>query len=72
MDLVLDVADEYVFTPYVYSPSWSPDDIWRQTLSLYAITCLGGYIMYLSIATFSFFFIFDRRLMKHPLFLKVE
>ena len=72
MDLVLNVADHYVLTPYVYPSNWKEDDIYRQLISLYAITVVGGYLLYLSTTTFSYFFIFDKRLMQHPHFLKVS
>lgn len=71
MDLVLNVLDQHVFTPYVYPTSWPEHDIVRQLISLYLIVVVGGYILYLSLATISFYTIFDRRLMKHPQFLKV-
>lgn len=70
MDLVLGVADQYVLTPYVYPASWREDNILRQLLSLYVITCIGGYFLYFITTTFSYFFIFDKRLMQHPHFLK--
>ena len=71
MDIVLNILDEHLFTPYVYPSSWSKDDMLRQSLSLYFIVVSGGYFLYLSLATISFYTIFDRRLMKHPQFLKV-
>lgn len=70
MDLVLNAADQYLLTPYVYPASWEEDDVVRQLISLFVIVNIGGYVMYLSLATISFYFIFDRRLMKHPQFLK--
>lgn len=70
MDIVLKHADSYVLTPHVYPAWWKEDDITRQLISLFAIVNIGGYIMYFSLATFSYFFIFDRRLMKHPKILK--
>ena len=69
MDLVLNAADEYVLTPYVYPSTWPEDDLLRQGLSLYAITILGGYFLYLSMACFSYVFIYDKNLMRHPQYL---
>lgn len=69
MDLVLKVADEHVLTPYVYPSTWPEDDLLRQGLSLSAITILGGYFLYLSLACLSYIFIYDKNLMKHPQYL---
>ena len=71
MDLVLNVLDANLLTPYVYPETWPEDDIIRQFISLLAVVNMGGYVLYLSIATLNFYFIFDHVLMKHPLFLKV-
>ena len=70
MDLVLDACDHFFFTPYVYPAALEPDDWRRQLLSLYLVTTIGGIIMYLTMATFSYVFIFDKSLMQHPKFLK--
>lgn len=70
MDLVLDIADRYLFTPYIYPASLSEDDWRRQALSLYAIAMITGTALYLFSATLSYFVLFDHRLKKHPLFLK--
>ncbi|XP_036599377.1 lathosterol oxidase [Trichosurus vulpecula] len=70
MDLVLNIADYYFFTPYVYPSTWPEDEIIRQCLSLLVVTNLGAYILYFLFATLSYYFIFDHSLMKHPLFLE--
>ena len=70
MDLVLDVLDRHLLTPYIYPTSWPEDYIIRQAITILAILSIGGIIMYLSFAIVSFFLIFDHRLTKHPLFLK--
>ena len=70
MDLVLDACDYFLFTPYVYPAGLEPNDWRRQALSLYLITTIGGVIMYITMASFSYLFIFDRSLMQHPKFLK--
>ena len=71
MDLVLEVLDSNFLTQYVYPASWKEDDILRQTLTILAVLNLGGTILYLVAASLNYFFIFDHRLMDHPLFLKV-
>ena len=70
MDLVLDILDERLFTPYVYPVTWPENDCYRQLISLLFVVNIGGVIMYLSLASFSFYFVFDRALMKHPLILE--
>ncbi|KAL0964429.1 hypothetical protein UPYG_G00323720 [Umbra pygmaea] len=70
MDLVLNVADHYVFTPYVYPSSWPEDSPLRQIISLLVVTNLGVVVLYLGLGWLSYQFIFDRHLMKHTLFLK--
>ena len=46
------------------------DNIIRQTLSLYVITYIGIVLMYFSIASMSYHFLFNKDLLKHPRFLK--
>lgn len=66
MDLVLNVADHYFLTPYVYGPNWPENESLRQILSLFAIANIGGYLLYFITATLSFYLIYDHRLLKHP------
>lgn len=66
MDLVLNFVDYHFFTPYFYPLTWKEDDIYRQTFTLLLLTNIGGAILYLATASISFFFIFDKRLLKHP------
>lgn len=71
MDLVLNVADYYVLSPYVYPASWPEDGALRQIISLLVLTNLGAAILYLGLGAISYFLIFDHNLMKHPHFLEV-
>ena len=71
MDIVLNLADHYLLTPYVYGPDWPENEPIRQLLSLLVITNIGGYLLYFLVATFSFYAIFDKRLLKHPQILEV-
>lgn len=66
---MLNYADQYFLTPYVYPSSWSEDDPVRQVVSLFLVTNIGGYLLYLITATISYLFLYDKRLMEHPLFL---
>eukprot|EP00062_Callorhinchus_milii_P024678 gi/632984844/ref/XP_007909349.1/ PREDICTED: lathosterol oxidase [Callorhinchus milii] len=69
MDIVLNYADHYVFTPFVYPTSWPEDGALRQIISLLIVTNLGASVIYILFGMFSYYFIFDHRLMKHPQFL---
>uniref|UniRef100_A0A8C6SLQ7 Sterol-C5-desaturase n=1 Tax=Neogobius melanostomus TaxID=47308 RepID=A0A8C6SLQ7_9GOBI len=70
MDLVLDVADSYVLTPYVYPSSWPEGGALRQILSLLVLTNLGAAVLYLGLGAISYFCVFDHALKKHPHFLQ--
>ncbi|TAQ89783.1 hypothetical protein B7494_g1862 [Chlorociboria aeruginascens] len=62
----------FSFTPreVAYMSSLTRDNIYRQALSLFLITWIGGAIIYFLIASFSYVFIFDKTTFKHPKFLK--
>lgn len=49
---------------------WPRDNIWRQIISLLAITQFGATSLYLVFSALSYYLIFDRRLEYHPRFLK--
>ncbi|XP_017554036.1 lathosterol oxidase [Pygocentrus nattereri] len=70
MDLVLNFADYYLFTPYVYPSSWPEDEPLRQIFGLLVVTNLGAAILYLGLGALSYYFVFDHSLMKHPQFLE--
>ena len=70
MDIVLSIADYYVFTPYIYPATWPEDNIFRQAITLLIVTNLGALILYFFFATLSYYFVYDHLLMKHPQFLK--
>ncbi|GAA5991854.1 hypothetical protein JCM5350_002726 [Sporobolomyces pararoseus] len=46
------------------------DSIIRQSISLYAITYVGILLLYFSVATLSYYLIFDHRMKLHPRYLK--
>lgn len=71
MDLLLSLSDESFFTPYVYPKHWPEDNTWRQLLSLNILVDVGGILLYLITSTLSYIFLFDKRLLEHPLILKV-
>ncbi|CAL1527763.1 unnamed protein product [Lymnaea stagnalis] len=65
MDVVLNYADSYFFTPYVYPDTWKENDPWRQIASLLVVANVGGYLLYFIVASLNYFLIFDKRLLKH-------
>lgn len=69
MDLVLNYVDEKLLTPYVYPKSWPEEDVFRQILTLYVMTCAGGWLLYFITALLSYIFVFDKRYELHPHFL---
>lgn len=72
MDRVLNIADYYIFTPYVYPAAWPEDEALRQIISLWVVTNLGAELIYLVFGALSFYCVFDHKLMKHPQFIKVN
>lgn len=50
--------------------AWPRNYLPRQLLSLFVLTYIGILFLYFSIATMSYYFIFDKRMEKHPRFLK--
>lgn len=72
MDHVLDIADSYILTPYVYPASWPEDGALRQIISLWVVTTLGAELIYLGFGALNYYYVFDHKLMKHPYFLKVS
>ncbi|CAL8126806.1 unnamed protein product [Orchesella dallaii] len=70
MDQILNLCDYFVLSDYVYPEDWPETSITRQFSSLMLIVTLSGYLLYFLAAGLSYMYIFDKRLMKHPLFLK--
>lgn len=78
MDDVLYYTEEYIFNPYLYPDESSPyymdilqrDHAFRQCLSLFMATTLGGYLLYFSFSTLDYYLLFDKEYEKHPKFLK--
>jgi lathosterol oxidase len=50
--------------------AWGRDYVPRQLFSLTAITLVGIHLLYFIIATFSYYFIFNHEMKRHPRFLK--
>ena len=58
---------EQFFAP---TSAWPRDYIPRQCLSLIVTTLIGVHLLYFLFSTFSYYFVFDHDMMKHPRFLK--
>ncbi|KAM0256160.1 hypothetical protein ACHAQJ_005137 [Trichoderma viride] len=56
--------------PAAYQSSMARDNIYRQGATLFFITWIFGIIVYFLFASMSFLFIFDKRIMNHPKYLK--
>ncbi|XP_033122766.1 lathosterol oxidase-like isoform X1 [Anneissia japonica] len=72
MDEFLGVCDCYIFTPYIYPVDWPEDYAPRQCISLWLIIWFSVFLLYFFTATFSYFFVFDHQLKKHPLYIKKQ
>lgn len=73
MDIVLKLHDDYILTPYVYpKEGWPEDSLLRQLISLTVLVNIHAVILYFCLAGFTYFVLFDKQLMKHQLFLKVN
>ncbi|PIK42402.1 hypothetical protein BSL78_20764 [Apostichopus japonicus] len=70
MDVVLDILDDFVFTPYLYPTSWQTSYWLRQFISLVIIVYVGATVLYFGTASLCYALLFDKRLMEHPRFLK--
>ncbi|KAK4960950.1 c-5 sterol desaturase [Elasticomyces elasticus] len=55
---------------WAYMSKWDRDNVWRQLLSLYAITVILGSAIYFLFATLSYIFVFDKNTFNHPKYLK--
>ncbi|KAK3944303.1 C-5 sterol desaturase [Diplogelasinospora grovesii] len=53
-----------------YQSAWTRDNMYRQATSLFLITWLFGLVLYFVFSTLSYFFIFDKKTLEHPKFLK--
>lgn len=71
MDIVLEFLDDHVFDT-VYPESVARDNMFRQLISLLTIVNIGGFIIYMLPASFSYFFLFDKRHLNHPQILPVS
>jgi lathosterol oxidase len=73
MDIVLNTYDQWILTPYVYpKEGWPEDNILRQLISLTILVNIHGVLLYFLLGGLSYFFLFDKKQMEHPLFLKVN
>lgn len=57
-------------SPYINESGLARDNLLRQALTVYVVTWIFGYILYLGTAYFSYKFIYDHTNFQHPKFLK--
>ncbi|KAI6779203.1 C-5 sterol desaturase-like protein [Emericellopsis cladophorae] len=53
-----------------YMSAWTRDNVWRQLITLYFIVWIFGLVVYFAFASLSYYFIFDKRTLNHPKFIK--
>jgi lathosterol oxidase len=77
MDLVLDLSEKYLMKefyaalpPTLFRYVAKPDFLLRQGLSLWALTTLGGLVLYFGLSYIAYELWFDKKLLKHPKFVK--
>lgn len=70
-------AEIYGYQPFLWEVTKSTFqsllpryNILREFFSLWVITTVFGWLLYLSMATFSYYFVFDRTIFNHPRYLK--
>jgi Delta7-sterol 5-desaturase len=63
-------ATSSLFSPPVVVSAWPRDYILRQTASIFVLTLVGIHLLYFIFAWFSYRYIFDHNMMRHPRFLK--
>ncbi|KAG0143221.1 hypothetical protein CROQUDRAFT_673093 [Cronartium quercuum f. sp. fusiforme G11] len=57
-------------TPSACLSRFARDEILRQSISIFFLTFVGIFVLYFTLSTFSYYFVFDHRVMDHPRFLK--
>lgn len=55
---------------FTYASLFARDNIFREALSIFLITAVFGWILYFSVASVSYLFVFDRKIFNHPRYLK--
>lgn len=60
----------FPLTEYTDASFLSRSNLLREFLSLMVITIIFGWILYFSVATLSYHFVFDRKIFNHPRYLK--
>lgn len=58
------------FDEYTNASLLSRSNLIREFVSIFFITAIFGWILYFSVASFSYFFVFDKKIFNHPRYLK--
>lgn len=57
-------------SPDTYGSAFPRTNLVRQTISIYLVTCLFGWLLYFSVASASYLTVFDKKIFNHPRYLK--
>ena len=57
-------------TAYTNASLLSRSNIFREAISMFTVTAIFGWVLYFSVAYFSYVFVFDKNIFNHPRYLK--
>ena len=57
-------------TEFIDSSFLARSNIFREGLSIFIVTAIFGWFLYFSVASLSYFFVFDKKIFNHPRYLK--
>ena len=70
MDIILEFSDKLILNSFyeVFNSTelYNPNSTKRQIISLWLIAMFGVNLLYFTLATISYYYLFDKRLLKHP------
>ena len=70
MDIILEFSDKLILNSFyeVFNSTelYNPNSTKRQIISLWLIAMFGVNLLYFTLATISYYCLFDKRLLKHP------
>ena len=70
MDLILNYLEPRIFHPLYHSLPFPLNPILSTSISIFLVSLIGVNILYFTLSTLSYYFIYDHSLMDHPKFLK--
>lgn len=60
----------FPFDEYTFGSFLSRSNLIRESVSIFVITAIFGWLLYFIVATFSYYFVFDKTIFNHPRYLK--